>query len=270
MMGRRPLSDIGADRQMVEHHLESLLPPGSDAVPEAMRYAVLGGGQRIRPLLALRVGRLLGVPASRVLQPATAIELLHCASLIVDDLPCMDDAAERRERAAVHIAFGQATAVLASFALVGLAARSVLETSDRDRLVSFQVELLRMLDCSALVGGQAMDLLLSGELRNQHRVQVAQRKTVPLFQLAVRAGMALAEPAEVQRESLCGFGREFGIAFQMADDFMDDDAVSGPAVQRQLDAARRCLEPLGAASDPLADLVDYLHERTTQKRCCHR
>ena len=123
---------LESDRLCVNHHLAKLLcSEGATAggiVYEAMRYAVLGAAQRVRPILALRVARLFDAPQDHTLCAAAAVELLHCASLIVD-LPCMDDASFRRNRVAVHIRYGEATAVLAAFGLVALAARSLVENS---------------------------------------------------------------------------------------------------------------------------------------------
>ena len=110
--------DLEAEKIMVEDALRDVLPggqcPGASRVADAMEYAVLGGGQRLRPLLAVRMGRMAGADGALVMRGAVAVELLHCASLVVDDLPCMDDEAFRRGRATVHREFGESTAVLAA------------------------------------------------------------------------------------------------------------------------------------------------------------
>ena len=175
--------DLATDRLRVDRRLEEHLSGQVGTVGDAMRYAVLGGGQRLRPILALRVADLLATVTEATLRAACAVELLHSASLIVDDLPCMDNSALRRNRPAAHIQFGEATALLAAFALVGLAARTVAD------LPPFQLHLLRMLDSSSLVGGQALDLALQGPERESQRARVTDLKTVPLFELAVEAGL---------------------------------------------------------------------------------
>ena len=157
---------LANDRSIVNRYLERVFAcdPASShgVVQEAMRYAVLGSAQRIRPILTMRVARLLGVPCDLTIRAAAAVELLHCASLVVDDLPCMDDSAERRRKPAVHARYGESTALLAAFGLVALSARSVVDCSagrdDLGRLLKFQIQLLRSLDCSGLLAGQALDL----------------------------------------------------------------------------------------------------------------
>ena len=163
-------AELKTDRSFVDEYLHRLVCKeavrGQGPVQQAMRYAVLDGGQRIRPILSLRIARLLGAPTAITLRAAASVELLHCASLIIDDLPCMDNSPVRRNKPAAHVKFGEATAVLAAFALVSLSARAVVEQEcerrERGRLHAFQLELLRSLDCSGLIDGQAMDLQLDG------------------------------------------------------------------------------------------------------------
>jgi geranylgeranyl pyrophosphate synthase len=232
-------------------------------VGEAMRYAVLNGGSRIRPLLALGVARLCDADSVLALRAAAAVEILHAASLVVDDLPCMDNAPERRGQPAVHVAFGEATAMLAAFALVALAARSVAEQACRPGLANrqrqFQIDLLRTLDCSGLVGGQSLDVTLDPEQREESRAFVNELKTVPLFDLAVKAGLAYsaAEPSQ----ALGRLGFEFGVAFQMADDLDDGETGDPAAVAAQWEAVRACVPP-GRRASSVFELIDYLHARS--------
>jgi len=215
-----------------------------------MRYAVLSGGQRLRPILALQVADLLGTVTETTLRAASAVELFHSASLIVDDLPCMDNSALRRNRPAAHIQFGEATALLAAFALVGLAARTVAD------LPPFQLHLLRMLDSSSLVGGQALDLALRGEERDSQRAHVTDLKTVPLFELAVEAG--LLESGGQHRRRLLEFGRELGIAYQMMDDYVDGEIADRAAIDRQFARTRDLLAPFGVSAVGLHSFLDHL------------
>ena len=248
--------DILSDRMLIEDRLAALLPAtGSGAVAKAMRYAVLGPGQRLRPLLALRVARVLGRGGQGIFQAAEAIELLHCASLIVDDLPCMDNDAFRRNRPAVHVKFGEATAVLAAFALVGLAAKSVADQS------CFQVKLLGMLDCDSLIGGQALDLETDAGCRDNNRLSVAALKTVPLFQLAAEAGCLAPGVPLREREAALTFGREFGFAYQTVDDYLDGEIVDLTPVTQQFASVRTCLDHFGDRARHFEDLLDHLNAK---------
>lgn len=262
------------DRHTVDHHLIELLGSdgyaGSGIVHEAMRYAVLGGAQRLRPILSLRVARLFDAPEEHTLCAATSVELLHCASLIVDDLPCMDDAPSRRNRASVHVQFGEATAVLASFGLVALAARSLVENAFdarySSRLLNFQISLLRTLDCSGLIAGQAMDLNLSRTKAFVPACAVSELKTVPLFKLAVLAGSLFVDLNQNEQALLSCFGREFGLAFQMSDDLLDGELGESDPLEEKITTLRAAIAPFGEASRDLEELVDYLHARVSPQR----
>lgn len=258
-------SDLQSERLTVDAFLAQLLslegPTDADSiVHDAMRYAVLGSAQRIRPILALRVGRMVNAPAEVTLRLAASVELLHCASLVVDDLPCMDNSPYRRDKASVHVKFGEATAVLAAFGLVALAARSVLEGACpdryRSRLVEFQIALLRSLDCSGLIAGQSLDLQC-----HESSSAISELKTVPLFNLAVMAGSLLADLHANERALLNCFGREFGLAFQLSDDLLDGELVSPAPFEEKLSTLRAAIRPFGPACASLENLVDYLHAR---------
>ena len=239
-----------------------------------MEYALFGSAQRIRPILSLRIGRVFDAPPELTLRAAGAVELLHCASLVVDDLPCMDDSPSRRDRAALHIRFGESTAVLSAFGLVALAARSVLETSGpgpcRDRLVDFQIALLRSLDCSGLIAGQALDLEMAanGNSRLRTGTNVSDLKTVPLFNLAVSAGMLFAQPDADEKALLSGFGREFGLAFQMSDDLLDGEEENSAFFKEKLSLLRAAIAHFGTAGEDLEALVEYLNERVADHKPC--
>ncbi len=266
--------DLGDDRRLVEHELRSILAPlASSAVSACMEYAVSGAAQRLRPLLAIRTARLTGGQQGLTLRAAAAIELLHCASLIVDDLPCMDNDATRRNRPSAHIAYGESTALLAAFGLVALAARTVIEQETSEQYWGgqrrFQIALLRTMDCASLIGGQVMDLELTGDRREQCRDLLNDMKTVPLFLLAIEAGVAYA-PARPETALPCGalhsFGRHFGVALQMTDDYLDGEASDFGPLERQLSITTECVIPFGAAASPLVELVEYLHVRAQDYR----
>ncbi len=255
------------DKQKVESFLGELLRTdnsrAANPVSLAMEYAAMGKAQRYRPILALRVARMLGTETDAVLRAAIGVELLHSASLIIDDLPCMDNEQIRRGRPTVHRQFGEATAILAAFSMVALAARIVMEVPSSEleclRLRQFQLQLLRTLDVASLVGGQCMDLALAGEEREALRAQVNDLKTVPLFQLAVEAGcVSHRAPMPLELEK---FGRLFGVAFQLTDDFLDGEFCDRKVLDQTYEHCRACLLPFGEHAEPLLYLVETLEKR---------
>ena len=260
-----------SDRLRIEEQLESLLPPLASPRPvsKAMRYAVFGSGQRLRPIVSLRVAVMLGAASPLSLRAAAAVEFLHCASLIVDDLPCMDDDPFRRGRPSVHVAFGEANALLAAFSLVALAARSVVDLRchprELSRLLDFQVRLLSTLDSDGMIAGQSLDLILHDGEREANRVQLAALKTVPLFDLAVRAGSLFARVSSAEERCLAAFGRDIGIAYQMRDDFADGEIHASPSAGERFERARESLAPFGRRAAGLLDLLDHLNAETNRR-----
>ena len=262
------LSRLAADREMVEAHLRGLLDSGgqsSSPFRQSMQYAVLGQGQRIRPILAVRIARLSGQDGPLALRAACAVEMIHCASLIVDDLPCMDDEQTRRDRPATHIAFGEATALLSAFGLVAMATRGVVEQpcppSQVSGLISFQCALLRVLDASGLCEGQDLDLKVAAADRDRLRQQVNEMKTVPLFELAAHAGVIFSDQDSHLARSLRAFSRDFGRAFQIVDDYLDGEIEDRAVAVRSLAQARSHLAAFDPAASELHELIDYLHAR---------
>ena len=214
-----------------------------------------------------------GAPLDLTLAAAGAVELLHCASLIVDDLPCMDDSPFRRDRAAVHITFGESTAILAAFGLVALAARSVLDRhcspSERERVIDFQLALLRTLDCCGLIAGQALDLENANGESNHSDSYISDLKTVPLFTLAVQAGSLTSVHNADSRALLSGFGREFCLAFQMSDDLLDGEEHDPQPFREKLSLLRALVAHFGPAAQDIESLIDYLNDRVVSQKSCH-
>lgn len=269
---------IATDRSEINRYLETLLcvhaQAAGQSVFQAMRYAVLGSAQRIRPVLSLRIARLFGAPQQITMAAAGAVELLHCASLIIDDLPCMDDSPFRRDRASVHIEFGESTAILAAFALVALAARSVLEVAcapeDRERAIEFQLALLRTLDCCGLIAGQALDLESAAAHGPRADAGISNLKTVPLFTLAVQAGSLVAIHDEDSLALLSGFGREFGLAFQMSDDLLDGEEEDPRPFHEKLSMLHALIAHFGTAARDIESLIDYLNDRVSSHKSCQQ
>jgi farnesyl diphosphate synthase len=218
-----------AQQAWVEEALARLLPP-ADLAPqrlhEAMRYAVLGGGKRIRPLLALAAGELAGAEAARVEVPAVCVELIHAYSLVHDDLPCMDDDVLRRGKPTCHVQYDEATALLAGDALQALAFQLLAEHRVAARPED-QVEMLRLLAQAAgsrgMAGGQAIDLAAVGKALTLPELEFMHiHKTGALIRAAVLLGARTGDAlTEAQSAALDHFAKCVGLAFQVVDDVLD-------------------------------------------------
>jgi farnesyl diphosphate synthase len=220
-----------------EDALGRFLPP-ADAVPtklhEAMRYTTLGGGKRVRPLLAYAAGELFGAGADAVARAACAVEMIHVYSLVHDDMPCMDDDDLRRGKPTVHVAYDEATALLAGDALQALAFEVLadINATETDVAPARLVKMLRLLAEAAgtkgMCGGQAIDLdsvglsLTLEELERMHQLKTGAMLRVSVL-LGALAGRDLA-PHEL--EALAAYSRAIGLAFQVVDDVLDATADS--------------------------------------------
>jgi farnesyl diphosphate synthase len=215
----------------VESALDRWVLAGAPAgLGEAMRYAVLDGGKRLRPLLVMAAAEAVGGDLQAALRAACAVELIHAYSLVHDDMPCMDNDVLRRGKPTVHVRFGEAQALLAGDALQALAFELLTPpaTEMPDRI---QASLCRLLARAAghdgMAGGQAIDLASVGhalgedELRQMHRL-----KTGALLQGSVMLGAACAEPTDAARQALARYGDAIGLAFQVVDDILDVTADS--------------------------------------------
>lgn len=218
-----------------EAQLSRFLPPESQAPVElhrAMRYAVLGGGKRLRPLLVYATGCALGARLDELDAAAAAVEIIHAYSLAHDDLPAMDDDALRRGRPTCHIAFGEAMAILAGDALQALAFELLAADTGLRADAATRVEMLRVLGAACgshgMAGGQALDLaavgkhLDTGELERMHS-----HKTGALIRASVRLGaLAAGCHDSAGLEALERYGRCVGLAFQIRDDILDVEGES--------------------------------------------
>ena len=209
---------------------------GADApagLGEAMRYAVLDGGKRLRPLLVLAACAAVDGHQEAALRAACAVELIHAYSLVHDDMPCMDNDVMRRGKPTVHVRFGEAQALLAGDALQALA--FALLTPEDGVLPAMQARLCRLLALAAgadgMAGGQAIDLASVGrqldeaQLRQMHRL-----KTGALLQASVVMGAACGQPDARAQQALAQYGAAVGLAFQVVDDILDvtqDSATLG-------------------------------------------
>ena len=208
--------------------LDQLLPRTDGAesrLIEAMRYAVLGPGRRIRPYFTLETARMLDVEERSVLRTACALECIHAYSMIHDDLPALDDDDVRGGRPTVHRAYDEAAAVLAGDALQSIAFE-IMAHPDTHPDAGLRCELVRKLALAAgakgLAGGQMLDLLgLGADLRTVARMQ--RMKTGALIAFSVEAPAVLARAGEPERHALLGFAQDFGLAYQILDDLTDHE-----------------------------------------------
>jgi geranylgeranyl diphosphate synthase type II len=266
---------------LLEHFLEEVVP-GADERPTrlhaAMRHLLFPGGKRLRPALAFASCEAAGGRTQLALPAAAAVELVHTYSLVHDDLPCMDDDDERRARPTVHIAFGEALAVLAGDALLAQAFE-VLASAGEVVVPERRLAALRELSIAAgsrqLVGGQADDLAFETAGDDARAIEsIHRRKSAALIAASVVSGALLggADPALVER--LRAFAERVGVAFQIADDLLDEETgetcslsrVLGSAGARAraeelLDAALELIAGLGERAEPLRELARYAVRR---------
>ena len=211
--------------------------PSEGKLAEAMRYATIGGGKRLRPLLLTATAAMHGVDRSNALRAAIAIEAVHAYSLVHDDLPCMDDDAMRHGKPSTHKVFGEAVAVLAGDALQAFAFEVLSDpATSGDPFV--RAELVQVLACasgaSGMVGGQMLDIEGEGQAFDLAAItRMQQLKTGALLSAAVEMGAVLGKVPAEGRMHLKGYARDIGLAFQIADDLLDhagDEAKAGKAL----------------------------------------
>jgi farnesyl diphosphate synthase len=221
---------MGGIQARMEAVLARLLPAAHVAparLHEAMRYATLEGGKRVRPLLAFAAGEVSGAAPERVEIAAAAVELIHAYSLVHDDLPCMDDDVLRRGKPTAHVEYDEATALLVGDALQSLAFQLLTENGLADP--SVQLEMVRMLAVAAgsrgMAGGQAIDLESTGKSLTLPELEFMHiHKTGALIRAAVLLGHQCGAGAQADRKKLDRFAKAIGLAFQVVDDVLDYDA----------------------------------------------
>lgn len=266
----------------------SMAPLFRDAWPaafaEPLRYPVFGGGKRVRPAMTFAAFQAIRGPAADLgpaLVPAAAVELIHTYSLVHDDLPAMDDDDERRGRPTVHVAFGEASAILVGDALLtqafALLARCELPAASRVALIA---DLSEAAGYRGMIGGQAADIGLGGAIDNvDDLTRLHALKTGALLRVSATMGGRAADATDDQLRALAAYGEAVGLAFQLADDLLDADEDSGddgppsfvkllgPAeTRRRADQlARTATESARALPHPerLIQLARYVVERTS-------
>jgi geranylgeranyl diphosphate synthase type II len=282
------LSQAGEIRERVNRRLAELIPAETEEpqqLHKAMRYSLLGSGKRIRPVVTVMVATHLGGAENVAIDPACAIEMVHSASLILDDLPLMDDATLRRGQPANHIVYGEGTALLAAMALLNcayatLASARGLDAALRLRLITM---LCDSIGSDGLIGGQMLDLENWPGRDADSLEQTNMLKTAALFVLGAEAGARIAEVTTQEVQAVRNFARDLGLAFQMFDDLLDvshTEAEAGKNVAQDedkvtlvsllgrerarswanqlLESAVDNLAPLGSKGDVLVDLAQLL------------
>ncbi len=223
---------LSARRAWVDAALESRLPPDTTRPPllhQAMRYSVMAGGKRLRPVLCLAACEAVGAVPEAALLPGLAVEILHTYTLIHDDLPCMDDDELRRGKPTCHVRFGEATALLAGDALLTLAFEWLAEARTPAPYTPAQLalELARAAGSQGVIGGQVEDLAAEGQPVDADRLDYIHRhKTAALIRAAVRMGGLCGGATPAQLDALTRYGEASGLAFQIADDILN--ATSTP------------------------------------------
>jgi geranylgeranyl diphosphate synthase type II len=284
-----PVPRFFADYQeRVDAELRRLMPAETERVGEAMAYTLLAPAKRVRPALTLLSAELCGGEAGQAMVAACAIEMVHASSLILDDLPAMDDAAMRRGRPSNHVAYGEAIAVLAAFGLLGGAFAAIARGYEPALATQLTGLLSGAVGGDGLIGGQAADLLaIDQDISFEMLERIHRGKTGALFSAAATAGAMTAGAPRESIAALQAFAKNLGLAFQIIDDLLDvegDPAVtgkpargdlkkttfvsfSGPAGARQIatelcHTADRALAPFGRRAARLRELSAFVAART--------
>ena len=262
---------MSAVRSRVEEALLRFLPP-EEIAPErlhrAMRYACLGGGKRVRPLLAFAAGEFSGAASGRLEIVACAVEMIHAYSLVHDDLPCMDDDALRRGRPTCHVEFDEATALLVGDALQSLA----FDLLSREALGARQLEMVALLAGASgslgMAGGQAIDLEAVGHLLDREKLELMHTlKTGALIRAAVLLGALCGESLTPEEAGALGrFAQRLGLLFQVVDDILDSTASTetlGKTAGKDAAASKPTYVSLLGLEDA-RDFADTLYSQTIE------
>jgi geranylgeranyl diphosphate synthase type II len=275
-------------QQRVEAELRRLIPPGGSAVQQAMAYTVHAPSKHVRPVLTLLSVEICGGDVAGAVPVAAVIELVHASSLILDDLPSMDDAPLRRAQPANHRQHGEAMAILAAFGLLNMAFGTLAREYDASLSARLSALLAAAVGPEGLIGGQALDLRATEQQISFETLERIHRgKTGALFSASAVAGALVASATAEDVARLDAFARNLGLAFQIVDDLLDvegDPAQTGKAVRadlkkttfvsfsgvagaRQLAAelrqtADRALAPFGRRADRLRELSAFVAGRS--------
>jgi len=281
--------------RMIDKALDDLLPQEDEepsAVHRSMRYTTLLPGKRLRPVIMLAIGEMLRADIRAILCAGCAIEMIHSSSLILDDLPCMDDAALRRGKKTNHLEFGEETAILAAFNLLNLAFQTIAGMGERfdvslKKIVEIERQLNLAVGSQGLIGGQALDLEGEGKKLTFKQLEfIHSRKTGALFTSAGNIACILSGAGGKDSTAIELYTRNLGLAFQVFDDILD--ATSTPEIlgkdtdkdsdkttfvsfstlteakqvsENLIDFSIHVLDKFGRRSDRLIQIAEYVMER---------
>jgi geranylgeranyl diphosphate synthase type II len=292
---------LARQQRLIQGALEQYFPAGEThlhRLNEAVRYSLIGGGKRLRPILLMATAEAVGGESADILPFACAVEMLHTYTLIHDDLPAMDDDSLRRGRPTNHVVFGEGLAILAGDALLTEAFRVMAECcasgSSRSRAVRAMTEIAEAAGARGMVGGQAADLEAEKTTPDLATVEfIHVRKTGALIRASIRSGAILAGAGTPALRRLTRYGELLGVAFQVADDILGAEAptsvtgkvqgrdgllqkVTYPAVLGLSEAKRRAAEMLDGAiseldtfskpAEPLRQVANYIVGRAAEVR----
>ena len=229
-MNEKSKQQIEEYKKIIEKHLDEYLEiKYPEKIWESMRYSVLAGGKRIRPVLTLEACKAAGGNIENAIPAACAIEMLHSQSLIHDDLPCMDNDDYRRGKLTNHKVFGESTAVLAGDALLSFAPQIILQKTPKTvqpaALLRVLEEFVYNAGAERLIGGQVVDIDSEGKQISKETLDyIHKNKTGALFKLSLRTGAILGGADEKIINALTEYAEKIGLAFQISDDILDETA----------------------------------------------
>ncbi len=257
----------------IDQSLRDFLPRADlypQALHEAMHYAVLNGGKRFRPLLTLSVCEALGGSLEQALYPACALELIHCYSLVQDDLPALDNDDTRRGNPTCHKKFGEATALLASDGLLTLAFEILTKVKPAEIAVRLAREISTASGTCGMIGGQVADLEFASKPVDLAMLDFINiHKTGQLIKASTMAGAIAAKASDENASRMNRYGELLGLAFQCVDDLLDGDGYLRHMSAHELESNTRLLvfkakeevRPFGKLAEKLVFLADFLEQR---------
>lgn len=274
-------------KKIVDEYLENQLPSekiNPSLIHRSIRYSVLNGGKRLRPILTMMTAELLGKPYQSVLPAAAGIELIHCFSLVHDDLPCMDDDDYRRGKLTSHKVFGEGIAVLTGDALLVMGLDFICNNAEvegvsKESVLQVIKKVLDMLGTRKMLGGQVEDINWQFREQNHNNIlDIYLKKTSALICASLETGALLSQANEEEISSLSQFGENIGLAFQITDDLLDlqqdkkdNEKPSYPVIfgiekskeeiKEYCNKAKENLLTFGDRAELFYKLVDYVQYR---------
>ncbi len=263
--------------KMIEEALDQALPKTTQYPPlvhEAMRYCVFPGGKRFRPVLTLAACEAVGGKPKDALIPAISLELIHCMSLVHDDLPALDNDDERRGKPTCHKQYGEAIAILAGDALLNYAFQILPQAGSAEKVVRLLEEISTAAGTYGMIGGQVADLTIGKEELNLPKLDyISSHKTGKIIMASAVSGAIAAGASKEDSRRIHKYGECLGLAFQMVDDLLDGDGYMRIIKQTELRQkvrdliahAKREIKNFGKKSEKLQMLADFLVERMPRR-----